>query len=234
MQHVMSFDFRTEYAAWTDDALRALLQQAESYQPSAVAAAEAILRERGVPLYVPPPVEPTARYNLERDSILEPLLKEKPQSFFWPQANGLRVLFVLTAAMVVYWLVAGTLLPLYHYFVRGGYLLSARIYSLVLFSLLEVLGLYLAARRDPWGWYILALGCWWRIVLQLFTLYFIFRMRYDGMAIYKPIVFNSVPALTVGTGILLRAVRNYFGIAASARWKVLLAALLLALVLWFI
>ena len=223
-----------EYKTWSDSDLRLVLQHPQQYRPEAMAAAEAILRERNVPLVVAVPhVEAPKEYDAENGSLLEPLLLQRRRRYFWPESKWMRTLFAMTLFIVLYWSVYGNVLLYYRYFSNGGTWLNFRIYLNLFLTLLEVLALYLAAQRDAWGWYILCADFGQKWLLQAVTLYYYMKLPYDEVPYYQKIGIPWLFRLLVLIGLFRQPVLAYFGVPPSARWKVALASLVLMLVFWY-
>ncbi|RYD91458.1 MAG: hypothetical protein EOP50_14255 [Sphingobacteriales bacterium] len=234
----MTFDFHTEYSTWTDDQLRAVLQTPDDYQPAAVAAAEALLLERGAPLIVeeaapPPTPKPMQEWVLhnaaggEETNLLEVLLQPQRHVFAWPERNWMRALFVLTALTYAY-SVFLSVLNIYRYVTADGAVLNFPFGLAIGFLLLYLFTLYLAARGDSWGWYLVGAQSGFQALVQAFAIYFfMFRMPGSFGVNFPAMGLELVVHILILAGILSAPVRAWFGVGPGARRKMLLVSFLL-------
>ncbi|RYZ17748.1 MAG: hypothetical protein EOO16_23755 [Chitinophagaceae bacterium] len=227
----MNFDFYSQYKDWSDADLRRVLQFPNDYQPDAVAAAEAVLSERDVPLYERVPAMPeTAAFGEAADgeSILESLLAPPERRFGWPPVAWIRAIYLCVGALVG-WSVYQDGLSWYGVIASGGSVLSLPFLVSMSVVLLQVLGAFLGLRRNPWGWRITVAFQTLALSFALYSLYyFLFRYKYDssGSLWFVGLFFSLRGALVIG---LCRApLMSYFGLRPAERWKAIGAGIALA------
>ncbi|GAB4092773.1 hypothetical protein [Flaviaesturariibacter terrae] len=230
----MQFDFYTEYQTWTDAQLRAVVLNPHNYQPDAVSVAETILMERNVPLVEEAPApRPVPEWIVpgpadgEETDLLGSLLEQPKRALAWPQPTWMRVLFIVTALTYAWGVYSGGR-NLYSYFGSGGSLVTVACVIACSFFLLDVLTVYLAARGDSWGWYLVCGSNSFVLLAQVISLgYYLLRSPY-GLAtgLWSSALLLLLRAALLA-GFFQGPVRSWFGIPPSGRWMVLLAAALL-------